>query len=194
METRSVILLGVGGQGILLASEILAKAAMFAGYDVKTNEVHGMAQRGGSVTAQVRYGRNVASPLIPVSGACAVASLECIEALRAHELLTPGGKVVVNTQKIVPVTVSSGAMTYPADAEERLKKLYPGAILLDAGAIAADLGNIKAANVVIMGALSTALDDLPEDAWDKALAAAVKPQHLELNRKAFARGREFAKA
>jgi len=193
METRSVILLGVGGQGILLASEILARAAMAAGFDVKTNEVHGMAQRGGSVTAQVRYGKHVDSPLIPVGGACAVASLECIEALRAFDLLMPGGKVVANTQRIVPVTVSSGAMSYPADAEERIKKLYPGAILLDAGALAAELGNIRAANVVVMGALSAALNDIPADAWDAALVAAVKPQHLELNRRAFAKGRECAR-
>lgn len=194
METKSVILLGVGGQGILLASEILARAAMAAGFDVKTNEVHGMAQRGGSVTAQVRYGRSVASPLIPPGGACAIASLECIEALRASDLLAPGGLVVANAQRIVPVTVSSGAMSYPADAEERVRRLYPGAILLDAGAIAAALGNLRAANVAVMGALSTGLPDLPPEAWEQALAAAVKPQHLELNRAAFAKGREAALA
>lgn len=194
METKSVILLGVGGQGILLASEILARAAMAAGFDVKTNEVHGMAQRGGSVTAQVRYGKQVASPLVPPGGADAIASLECIEALRASDLLAPGGFVVANTQRIVPVTVSSGAMSYPADAEERLRRLYPRSVLLDAGAIAAGLGNVRAANVVVMGALSTGLADLPPAAWDQAIAAAVKPQHLELNRAAFAKGREAALA
>lgn len=188
--TKSVYLFGVGGQGILLASEILARTAMFAGYDVKTNEIHGMAQRGGSVTAQVRYGRKVNSPLIPEHSACAAASLECLEILRANDVLMNGGKVVVNVQKIVPVTVSSGMTTYPADAQERIKKLFPQAVLIDAGALAEKLGNSRITNVIVMGALSRQLD-LPAECWEKALAATIKPQHLQVNQEAFAVGRDY---
>lgn len=188
-DTVSVVLVGVGGQGILLASEILAQAAMLAGFDVKTNEVHGMAQRGGSVMGQVRYGKNVASPLVQEGTASALASLEAIEGLRAAQYLKAGGLAVVNTQRIVPVTASSGAAVYPADAEERNRKVFPNLRLLDAVALGKQAGDARAANVVVMGALSAGLD-LPEQAWEGAIRAAVKPQYVEMNLRAFALGRD----
>jgi len=190
-ETTSVLLAGVGGQGILLASEILAKAAQVAGFDVKTNEVHGMAQRGGSVIAQVRYGKEVHSPLVPEGTAVAIASLEKIEAIRFAHYLAPGGTAVVNTQEIVPVTVSSGQATYPADAEQRLKAIFPKLVMVEADELAQQAGTFKAANVVVLGALSTALR-LPLEAWRKAIELSVKPQHLQLNLKAFELGRACA--
>jgi indolepyruvate ferredoxin oxidoreductase beta subunit len=187
--TTSVVLAGVGGQGILLASEILAKAAMNAGFDVKTNEVHGMAQRGGSVIAQVRYGKEVYSPLVPEGTAVVVGALEQIEAIRYAHYLAPGGTAVISTQAIVPVTVSSGQATYPADVVDRVKAIFPKYVMVDADELATKAGTLKAANVVLLGAISAALD-LPLEAWHKAIEQSVKPQHVELNKKAFASGRE----
>ena len=186
--TVSVVLCGVGGQGILLASEIVAQAARIAGYDVKTNEVHGMAQRGGSVVAQIRYGKQVHSPLVQEGTAAVIGALENIEALRYAQYLAPDGLVVVNSQVMVPVTVSMGVAAYPADAEARLKAKFPNLVYFDAGSIASELGNIRCANVVTLGAVSNALD-LPEDAWKKAIETSVKPQFVELNLKAFEAGR-----
>lgn len=188
LDTTSVVLCGVGGQGILLASEIVARAAMHAGFDVKTNEVHGMAQRGGSVVAQIRYGRKVHSPLVQEGTAEVLGSLERIEALRYHRWLKPGGLAVVNAQMMVPVTVSMGAGQYPDDAKERLGAAFANLVYLDAAKIAVDLGNIRAANVVIVGAISKGLS-LDEDAWKKAIEQSVKPQYVELNLKAFETGR-----
>ena len=122
---QNIILSGVGGQGILLAAKIIATAAERAGFQVATNEIHGMAQRGGSVTAQIRYGENVFSPLIQEGFADVLASLEAIEALRCAHWLRPGGLAVVSTLRIIPVTVSSGTAKYPSDVAERLKTVFP---------------------------------------------------------------------
>lgn len=186
----SVVLVGVGGQGVLLASEIAARAAILAGFDVKTNEVHGMAQRGGSVIAQVRYGLRVWSPLVEPGTARVLGSLERIEALRYHQLLAPGGLAVVSSQMIVPTTVSSGQAAYPADAEARLQRVFPRLVCADAMAEARALGDHRAANLVILGAMATALE-LPVDAWEGAIAQSVKAEHLDLNLRAFRRGREL---
>lgn len=190
-QTTSIVLVGVGGQGILLASEIIAQAAVAAGYDVKTNEVHGMAQRGGSVMAQVRFGAQVFSPLVAQGTARVLGSLERIEALRNHHYLAPGGLAVVSSQMIVPVSVSSGQASYPADAEERLRQTFPRLIYLDAIERANELGNARVANVILLGAMSRALD-LPQDAWERSLSQCIKPQHLELNQRAFDLGRGLA--
>jgi len=187
-QTVGVVLVGVGGQGILLASETVARAAMAAGFDVKTNEVHGMAQRGGSVLAQIRYGKKVYSPLVPQGSAQVLASLERIEALRYADLLAPRGLAVVSSQAIVPVTVSSGKAVYPGDAEARLRRAFPRLLYVDVTAKATELGDIRVANIVVVGALSTALD-IPENCWKEAIEASVKPKFLELNLKAFAAGR-----
>jgi indolepyruvate ferredoxin oxidoreductase, beta subunit len=188
IETKSIVLVGVGGQGILLASEILAQAAMLEGYEVKTNEVHGMAQRGGSVVAQVRYGPVVHSPLVARGSAQVLGALEQIEALRFADFLKPGGLAVVNAQAIVPVSVSSGAARYPADVESRLKATFPRLAYIRAAEAAAALGNVQATNIVVLGAVSMGLD-LPEKAWQEAIAASVKEKFLELNKRAFQKGR-----
>jgi indolepyruvate ferredoxin oxidoreductase, beta subunit len=190
MISTSVVLVGVGGQGILLAGEVIAQAALLADFEVKTNEIHGMAQRGGSVMAQIRFGKKVFSPLVADGGAQVLASLERIEALRAYKFLAPGGLTVVSSQQIVPVTVSSGQATYPADAEERLRRTFPRLIYLDAVEIASLLGNIQAANIVLLGAMSAELH-IPAAAWQEALKKCVKPKYLELNQKAFAAGWKY---
>ena len=189
-EIQSVVLVGVGGQGILLASEIVAQTAMKAGYDVKTNEVHGMAQRGGSVIAQIRYGRRVHSPLVAKGTARVLCALERIEALRYADYLAPGGLVVVNSQVITPVTVSMGAAEYPNDAEQMLRDQFENLVYFDAAQKAIELGNIRAANVVLLGVLSTGLD-LPAETWREAIAGCVKPAYQELNLKAFEEGRNL---
>ena len=189
-ETKSIVMVGVGGQGILLASEILAQAAMLEGYEVKTNEVHGMAQRGGSVVAQVRYGPVVYSPLVARGSAQVLGALEQIEALRFADFLRPDGLAVVNAQAIVPVSVSSGAARYPADVESRLQAAFPRLAYIRAAEAAAALGNVQATNIVVLGAVSKGLD-LPEKAWLEAIAASVKEKFLELNKKAFEKGRSM---
>ena len=189
-ETKSIVLVGVGGQGILLASEILARAAMLEGFEVKTNEVHGMAQRGGSVVAQVRYGPVVYSPLVARGMAQVLGALEQIEALRFAEFLRLDGLAVVNAQAIVPVSVSSGAARYPDDVESRLKSAFPRLAYIRASDEAAALGSMQATNIVVLGAMSKGLD-LPEKAWQEAIAASVKEKFLDLNLRSFEKGRSM---
>ncbi|NLC70302.1 MAG: indolepyruvate oxidoreductase subunit beta [Desulfuromonadaceae bacterium] len=189
----SVVLAGVGGQGILLASEIIAEAALLSGLQVKTNEVHGMAQRGGSVVAQIRFGREVFSPLVPEGTAQVLAALEKVEALRYHRHLAPDGMAIVSTQEIIPVSVSSGQAVYPADADERLKKLFPRLLLVDALKIATELGSPRSTNVIIVGALSHCLS-LDSGIWNEALRRRIKPALVEVNQRAFAAGRSLAAA
>jgi indolepyruvate ferredoxin oxidoreductase beta subunit len=186
----SVVLAGVGGQGILLASEIIAQAAMNAGFDVKTNEVHGMAQRGGSVIGQIRYGKEVYSPIVARGTAQVLCSLEQAEALRYADYLATGALAVVNAQQIIPVTVSMGAAKYPDNVEQKLRDQFGRLIYFDASKKAVELGNIRTANVVLLGALSTGLD-LPLEAWHKAIGSCVKSQYVELNLKAFEEGRKM---
>ncbi len=186
-----IVLVGVGGQGILLATQIAARAALIAGHDLKTNEVHGMAQRGGSVVAQIRYGVKVYSPLVPEGSARALLSLERIEALRFAGFLAPDGLAVVSSQAIVPVTVSSGQASYPADAEDRLRRRFPRLVYVDAVGGGEKLCDTRVANVVLLGALSAALD-LAQESWSEAIAQCVKPRFLEVNRKAFEEGRKLA--
>lgn len=187
-EIRSVVLAGVGGQGILLASEILAQAAVHAGYDVKTNEVHGMAQRGGSVVAQVRYGPEVHSPLVAKRTALVLGSLEQVEALRFADYLAPNGLAVVNAQAVMPVTVSMGAARYPEYIEAKLRRAFPRLIYIKAADIAANLGDIRTANIIVLGAISRGLD-LPMDAWKEAVASCVKEKFRDINLEAFEMGR-----
>ncbi|GHT23588.1 indolepyruvate oxidoreductase [Planctomycetales bacterium] len=187
--TTSIVLVGVGGQGILLASEVVAQAAMNSGYDVKTNEVHGMAQRGGSVVAQIRYGKEVFSPIVAKKTAKVLASLERIECLRYIDYLAEDGLAVVSDQKIVPVTSSSGGVPYPEVDEKVLSQYFPNLVYLQAVSLAAELGNIKIANVILVGALSAHLD-LPEDAWKEAIRKSVKEKLADINIKAFQAGRQ----
>ncbi len=187
-QTQSVVLVGVGGQGILLASEIVARAAMFAGYDVKTNEVHGMAQRGGSVIAQIRYGKAVNSPLVALGDARVLGSFEQVEALRWAHYLAPDGLAVVSTAELIPVTVSSGQATYPDNAEARLKEVFKRLVLLDATKLAQEMGDSRMANTIVLGALSNGLT-LSLENWEEAIKSSVKPKYVEANLKAFMAGR-----
>ncbi|HEX2971388.1 MAG TPA: indolepyruvate oxidoreductase subunit beta [Tepidisphaeraceae bacterium] len=188
-KVTSVVLVGVGGQGILLASEIVACAAMKAGFDVKTNEVHGMAQRGGSVVAQIRYGRSVNSPLVPEGTAAVLGALEQIEAIRFAHYVSPDGAAVVSSQAIVPVTVSSGQATYPQDVKQRLTSVFKRLVYLDADKLAAEAGSNRAANVVLLGAMSLTLN-LPAEAWHEAIKASVPSKHFETNMRAFELGKK----
>ena len=190
-SVTSIVLVGVGGQGILLATQIAARAALIAGHDVKTNEVHGMAQRGGSVIAQIRYGPRVYSPLVPEGSAAVLLSLERIEALRFASYLASDGLAVVSTQAIVPVTVSSGQAFYPADAEERLRARFPRLVYVDAVSVGEKLCDTRVANVVLLGAMSTVLS-LAQECWAEAIAQCIKPRFVEVNRKAFEEGRGLA--
>lgn len=187
-ETTSVVLVGVGGQGILLASEIIAQAAQESGFDVKTNEIHGMAQRGGSVIAQIRFGEKVYSPLIPKGTATVLASLERIEGLRYRNYLSPNGLAVISDQVIIPVTASSGQTPYPEINQQILEQFFPRLIYLHAVEKATELGNARAANSILLGALSTQLD-FSLDVWEVAIKKCVKPKFIDLNIEAFLFGR-----
>ncbi|MDR1924870.1 MAG: indolepyruvate oxidoreductase subunit beta [Planctomycetaceae bacterium] len=185
--TTSVVLVGVGGQGILLASEIVAQTAVFAGFDVKTNEVHGMAQRGGSVIAQIRFGQKVFSPLVPKRTAQVLVSLERIEGLRNIDYLADDGFAIVSSQKIIPVTASTGGVVYPDIDEELLAKYFPRLVYLDAVDAAAKLGNPKTANTILLGITAKKLN-LPIQAWEEAIKKSVKEKFIDLNIKAFQHG------
>ena len=191
MNTTSVVLAGVGGQGILLASELVAKAAMLSGFDVKTNEVHGMAQRGGSVLAQIRFGEKVHSPLVALGQADVLGGLEAIEGLRYANYLKEGGLAVCSTQHIIPVTVSSRSAVYPDDVEQRLASVFPCLVLVNAAEIALQLGDLRVANLAVLGALSKGLP-LSDEAWQEAIHTGIRERFLDINLKAFERGRQAA--
>jgi indolepyruvate ferredoxin oxidoreductase, beta subunit len=186
------MLAGVGGQGTILASNVLAEVGLAAGFDVKKSEVHGMAQRGGSVNTHVRWdAERVYSPLIGLGEADLLLVFEEAEALRYAEYLKRDGAAVVNRQAILPITVTSGGAHYPT--EEQVRAVYSAVTdrlhVVPGEAIAQELGNARVANVVLLGALS-ALLDLPPDIWLQVIEARVPPKHLEVNREAFTRGRK----
>lgn len=187
-KTLNISLVGVGGQGTLLASEILCQVALLSGKDVKKSEVHGMAQRGGSVVSQVRIGEKVHSPLIALGETDLLISFEKLEALRFAHFLAPSGVALVNDQEIRPVTVSSGQAEWPADLEGMLKSTFPKLELIPALGMARELGNVRAMNVVMIGALSNHTD-IEDAAWREAIKALVKPQFVELNLRAFDAGK-----
>ena len=184
----SITLVGVGGQGTILTSDLLALAAMHAGFDVKKSEIHGMSQRGGSVVSQVRYGDRVRSPIIPEGATDVLVAFERNEALRFAHLLKPGGLLLVNDTERIPVTVSSGQQPPVERLSERLAA-YPGLHLVPADRIAAEVGNVRTANVVLVGALSKLLDAIPDEAWQSALRQRVPRKVLDVNLSAFAAGR-----
>ena len=189
MKTVNISLVGVGGQGILLTSDILAKTATLAGFDVKKSEIHGMAQRGGSVISQVRFGDKVHSPIIPDGASDLLVSFERMEALRWRHLLAPDGKVLVNDINLTPVTVSSGQQPAATDLDERLKAEYPNALYINAQAIAESLGNLRAMNMVVAGAISTLLPFAPE-VWQQAMRERIPAKLLDMNLRAFDAGRD----
>jgi indolepyruvate ferredoxin oxidoreductase beta subunit len=197
MKTVNVSLVGVGGQGILLTADLLAKTAAIAGLDVKKSEIHGMAQRGGSVISQVRFGSDVASPIIQEGKSDILVSFDRLEALRWAHLLSGEGCALVNDMYLVPVTVSSGQQSEVEDLDGKLKKAFGKAVVIDAMAIAEkEVGNARTMNMVIAGALS-ALTPFKESQWMKALEEILsgpKAKLLEINQKAFRLGRDAAKA
>ncbi|MEW6751664.1 MAG: indolepyruvate oxidoreductase subunit beta [Candidatus Latescibacterota bacterium] len=186
--TTSVLFAGVGGQGIVLASGILASACLEAGHDVKGSEVHGMAQRGGSVTSHVRFGPRVVSPTIPAGEADFVVGFELLESLRACDQLAPHGTVVANLQRIDPITVASGAAQYPAGLPERIRQRCERAVFVAALEIARQAGSVRAANMALLGCLSARLP-LELDLWQRTIERRVPARTLPTNWEAFTRGR-----
>lgn len=190
METSGNILFcGVGGQGILLASELTTSALLSTGMDVKKSEVHGMAQRGGSVEAHLRYGKKVYSPLIEAGTADLLVALEIMEALRYLPFLHKNSKVIVNTQKILPPAVATGKMTYPENIIEELTGRGLTVIPVDGFEIAKKAGNVKAANVALVGALSTLLP-IPEETFIEIIKQRVPARFLDVNLTVFQEGRK----
>ena len=185
---KNIMIVGVGGQGALLASKTLGQVLLDAGYDVKVSEVHGMSQRGGSVVTYVRYGEKVYSPIVDKGEADFIVSFEMLEAARYTEYLKKDGRIVVNTQNIDPMPVITGAAEYPADLENKMKNAGFAVDSVDCLSLAEQAGTAKAVNIVLMGRLSKYMD-FSEEAWLKAIEKLVKPQFLEMNKKAFMLGR-----
>jgi indolepyruvate ferredoxin oxidoreductase beta subunit len=190
MNKFDFLLVGVGGQGVLLASDILAEVGLRAGYDVKKSEVHGMAQRGGSVVSHVRWARKVLSPLIGLGEVDYLLALEKLEALRYIEMLRPEGTVIVNDHRIPPISVSSGNDEYPDDQRVRraLSEVTDDIQFVPGVELAEELGNARASNVVMLGALSKSLD-IDLETWLEVIAERVPEKYVELNRQAFLKGR-----
>ncbi|HEX7597851.1 MAG TPA: indolepyruvate oxidoreductase subunit beta [Polyangia bacterium] len=190
------VLVGVGGQGTILASDVLAELGLKLGYDVKKAEVHGMSQRGGSVVSHLRWGPQVFAPVIARGEADFLVAFEKLEAARFVDLLRPGGTVLVNDYAITPATVNAGSAVYPPDEALQAALAAAGArpVWVRGAEIAEGLGNAKVANVVLLGALSGLLPKVDDAAWDEVLALRVPPKYLELNRKAFQAGRGAVRA
>ena len=187
-KTTSVLIVGVGGQGTLLASRILGEFAAEMGLECKLSEVHGMSQRGGSVVTYVRYGDKVYSPIIDKGEADFIVSFEKLEALRYAPYLKKGGKIIVNTQEIDPMPVITGAAEYPHESLEHLAALGVDIDAIDALTPALEAGSSKATNIVLMGRLSKSLD-IDKEKWLAALRESVAPKFVEMNEKAFELGR-----
>ena len=186
----NVIVSGVGGQGIILASELLALAAMEAGYDVKKSEVHGMSQRGGDVVSHVRFSQKVYSPLIEQGTCDLILAFEKAEALRYLHYLNPeNGVVIMNALEIIPLPVTAGQDTYPQNIEETIKK-YANLVVVDAIGKANELGNSRVANTIMLGVASKFFD-IPEDIWIKVITNRVPKKTVEINKKAFELGRKI---
>ncbi len=190
MQTKNIMIVGVGGQGTLLASKLLGKLLLGKGYDVKVSEVHGMSQRGGSVVTYVRYGDKVYSPVIDKGEADVIVSFEMLEAARWAEYLKKDGVIITNTQQVNPMPVITGAQEYPQNLENKLKEMGINLDALDALSLAEKAGSSKAVNIVLMGRLSKQFD-FTEEEWLAAIEQSVPPKFLELNKKAFALGRDY---
>ncbi len=189
MATKNIMIVGVGGQGSLLASKLLGKLLVNEGYDVKVSEVHGMSQRGGSVVTYVRYGDKVYSPIVDKGEADFIVSFEKLEAARYAGFLREGGKIIVNSQEIDPMPVITGAMEYPHDAILNLSARGVDIDCIDALTPATEAGSPKAANIVLMGRLSKYMD-ISAEKWESAIRQSVKEKFVEMNIKAFELGRK----
>ena len=188
METKNIMIVGVGGQGSLLASKLLGHLLLTEGYDVKVSEVHGMSQRGGSVVTYVRYGDRVASPVIDEGEADFIVSFEVLESARWLPFLKKDGQIVTNTQQIDPMPVVTGAMEYPQNLVEKMCSAGAKVDAMDRVKLAQEAGSVKAVNLVLLGRLSHYFD-FSEEVWQKAIEACVPQKFLEMNRRAFALGR-----
>lgn len=186
-KTTSVLIVGVGGQGTLLASRILGYAMMEQGFDVKVGEVHGMSQRGGSVVTYVRWGEKVASPVIEMGEADVILAFEQLEAARFLPYLKPGGTVVANTQRIDPMPVAAGTAEYPEGVLPAIREKGVDVLAVDAAALAREAGSEKAVNVVLIGAMARRME-IPKEAWLDAVEHCVPEKFRELNLKAFELG------
>jgi len=191
-KVMNLFLCGVGGQGILLASEIISSACMHAGFDVKQSEVHGMAQRGGSVISHIRFGKKVYSPLIEAGDADIVVSFEMLEALRYLPYMNNGTRVIVNTQKILPAPVATGMDIYPADVLDQLRQRGLSVFPIDAFDIAESIGETRAVNMVLVGALSVFLP-LEESIFMQAIKKRIPEKIRKVNIEAFIKGKETLK-
>lgn len=187
-DVKNILLAGVGGQGILLASEVLSEVMMMAGKDVKKNEIHGMSQRGGSVTSHVRYGNKVYSSIIPEGEVDILFSFELLEAKRYLPLLRENGQVIVNNLKIAPPSVALGKQAYPDNLAEEITRQFPATRVINGLDLALEAGNPKTVNTVLLGALSKVLD-VDYQLWIDALNKMVPPKLLDINLKAFELGR-----
>ncbi len=188
METKNIMIVGVGGQGTLLTSRILGGIIMDAGYDVKLSEVHGMAQRGGSVVTFVRYGKSVAEPIVEEGQVDVLIAFERLEALRYAHFLKEDGVVIVNDWRIDPITVVTGAAKYPDNIIEDMSKNHT-VYSMNAMEEAVKLGNTKTFNVIILG-LAAKYMDFDKDAWLNIIEKTVPPKTIEMNKKAFLLGYE----
>ena len=189
METKNIMIVGVGGQGSLLASKLLGHLLLTQGYDVKVSEVHGMSQRGGSVVTYVRYGDKVASPVIDQGEADFIVSFELLEAARWLSFLKPDGQIVTNTQQIDPMPVIIGAAQYPEDLVSKMQAAGAKVDAMDCLSLAEQAGSARAVNLVLLGRLSKYFG-ASEDDWMNAIEAIVPARFLELNKKAFYLGRD----
>ena len=187
MKTQNIMIVGVGGQGSLLASKLLGRLLLTRGYDIKVSEVHGMSQRGGSVVTYVRFGDKVYSPIVDKGEADFIVSFELLEAARYTEDLKPGGKIITSTQQINPMPVITGAACYPAELVEKIKAAGMDIDAFDALSLAEQAGSPKAVNLVLMGKLSKYFD-IPEEEWIRAIEESVPAKFLDMNKRAFALG------
>jgi len=190
METFNIIIVGVGGQGVILASKVISEAAMEAGLDVKQSEVHGMSQRGGSVISHVRIGDKVYSPLVTEGEADVILAFEKLEALRYSHWAKPSGKIIYADIKINPSTVVAGLAQYPEDVDEKLSNLPCEVIKIPALDLAKEAGNVKAVNTVLVGALSNLLPQIKNEVWEKVIKENVPSKAIDINIKAFGLGKE----
>jgi indolepyruvate ferredoxin oxidoreductase, beta subunit len=188
LHSVDVVLAGVGGQGSVLATQILGQAAVLAGMPVVTSEVHGMSQRGGSVVTAVRLGRVDAPPVVPAGSADYLVGFEPLEGLRQLGMLHGDGTAIIAEETILPVIESLRGAPYPDEIEQLARSVVPAVLMVPASGIAADLGNTRLASTVLLGVLSVYLDALPEDAWHRAIAQSVPAHTVDSNLAAFARG------
>ena len=186
----NILLAGVGGQGILLASEVLAEAFMLAGFDVKKSEIHGMSQRGGSGVSHVRFGKKVYSPVVPEGAGDILFGFELLETFRSLPLLRPGATVIANDFRILPPSVLLGNAAYPESLAQKIQDRFSDFLLVDGQGLARQAGDLRAANTALLGAVSRKLD-ISETIWMQALEKMAPKKALEINRQAFSMGRSL---